>query len=84
MLYRTKSSPSALSEEGRRIVDWVSQELVEMMRYTALEHVSLVKMSVPPSRPRDGMVVYADGTNWNPGQGEGVYARVAGAWVKLH
>lgn len=31
----------------------------------------------------DGMVVYADGTVWNPGSGEGLYERRAGAWQKL-
>lgn len=36
-----------------------------------------------PSKPRDGDLVMADGTNWNPGAGAGVYARTAGAWVKL-
>ena len=29
--------------------------------------------NVAPSKPRAGDVRYADGTNWNPGSGEGVY-----------
>jgi hypothetical protein len=29
--------------------------------------------NVPLPRPRRGTVVYADGTHWNPGQGEGPY-----------
>jgi hypothetical protein len=28
---------------------------------------------VAPPKPRQGMVVFADGTHWNPGLGEGVY-----------
>ena len=36
-----------------------------------------------PDRPEDGMIVYADGTDWNPGSGEGLYERNNGAWVKL-
>lgn len=40
-------------------------------------------LNVEPSKPRDGMIVAADGTNWNPGGGAGFYGRTAGAWVKL-
>lgn len=37
----------------------------------------------PPARPQDGMLVYADGTSWNPGSGRGLYERVGGVWSKL-
>ena len=37
-----------------------------------------------PSKPRAGDVRYADGTNWNPGSGEGIYLYLStGAWSKL-
>lgn len=40
---------------------------------------------VAPLRPRTGMIVYADGTSWNPGAGEGAYVRLAaGTWAKLN
>lgn len=39
------------------------------------------KRHVAPPKPRDGMIVYADGINFNPGSGEGFYERIAGAWV---
>ena len=32
---------------------------------------------------RDGMVVYADGTDWDPGSGEGIYAYYGAAWNHL-
>lgn len=36
----------------------------------------------PPERLRKGMVVYADGVEWNPGSGEGLYRyNLAGNWV---
>ena len=31
------------------------------------------KTHVEPPRPREGDIRYADGTNWNPGQGENLY-----------
>ncbi len=33
-----------------------------------------------PAKPRDGMVVLADGVNFNPGSGGGYYGYRAGAW----
>lgn len=36
-----------------------------------------------PNKTPDGLFVIADGTDWNPGSGAGVYARYGGAWHKL-
>lgn len=33
----------------------------------------LQTLNVQPPKPREGMVAKADGTNWNPGSGPGVY-----------
>lgn len=35
---------------------------------------------VAPTKPRDGMLVLADGASWNPGSGAGFYGFRAGAW----
>lgn len=40
-------------------------------------------LTAAPAKPRDGMIVYADGTTWNPGSGKGTYEYRSGAWVKL-
>jgi len=38
----------------------------------------------PPSEFRvDGTLVYADGTSWDPGSGEGFYAYYNSTWNKL-
>lgn len=34
----------------------------------------------PPARPRQGMRRYADGTQWNPGSGAGLYRYDGSAW----
>lgn len=39
--------------------------------------------NVEPDKPRQGEVYFADGTNWNPGSGEGLYVRLSGGWSKL-
>lgn len=38
---------------------------------------------VAPVKPRNGDIRLADGTNWNPGSGQGVYAYYNSTWNKL-
>jgi hypothetical protein len=38
-------------------------------------------LNVAPARPVEGQTVKADGVNWNPGAGGGVYQWRGGAWV---
>lgn len=40
-------------------------------------------LTAEPLVPSDGMIVYADGTSWDPGTGEGFYGYESGVWVKL-
>ncbi len=47
----------------------------------ALGHVD--KTHVEPSKPRDGDIRYADGTDWDPGSGQGIYHFQDTAWVPL-
>lgn len=47
------------------------------------DYLALKTLYAAPKRVFDGMLVKADGTTWNPGGGAGIYARNAGAWVKL-
>tara|TARA_R100000541_G_scaffold48877_1_gene55947 strand:- start:434 stop:685 length:252 start_codon:yes stop_codon:yes gene_type:complete len=40
--------------------------------------------NVEPTKKRAGDVRYADGSNWNPGSGQGLYIYLStGAWSKL-
>ena len=52
----------------------------EFAETTALE---LRQIHVEPTKPREGMIVSADGTDWNPGAGAGAYEYKGGTWVKL-
>lgn len=51
--------------------------LIEEGRGLPVRHVE------PTEKPREGMLVFADGTDWNPGAGAGYYEYVSGAWNKL-
>lgn len=57
----------------------IANELLDTQPNTT----TLAILGVAPARPTDGMIVYADGTAWDPGSGEGFYGRENGAWVKL-
>ena len=45
----------------------------------------LERTHTAPAKPRGGDIRYADGTNWDPGSGEGVYfyKESTSAWVQL-
>lgn len=75
-------SPSKIPQEYD--ITWLVGELERISQ--ALEEsdgIRFVELNVEPKRPRDGLTVLADGTNWNPGSGQGVYTYYAGAWHKL-
>jgi len=40
-------------------------------------------LHIAPPKPREGMVRFADGTDWNPGSGAGIYEYRGAAWHKL-
>jgi hypothetical protein len=78
----TQYQPTFLPEEYDRNV--VMQELwrISSVLY-ALAQGHLDKAHAVPASPYDGMVRYADGTDWDPGSGEGVYAYYNSTWNKL-
>lgn len=67
--------------------DWVFAELLRVsaeLQALTLPVILLSPQAAAPERPREGMVVHADGTNWNPGgTGRGLYLYTSSAWSKL-
>lgn len=77
-------APRLPPENSDDLQDWVLDELRQVEQaFNEQDLVFLVETNVAPPKPRNGMILYADGTNWNPGSGRGIYARYGGAWVKL-
>ena len=72
--------PLQLSREAREFLD---TELRRLADYINEKRVVIDPKAAEPARPCDGMIEYADGTNWNPGSGAGFYGYESGAWVKL-
>jgi hypothetical protein len=59
------------------------QKLIVAIRSRFESLYDLPITSVAPSKLKEGMLRYADGTAWNPGSGKGVYVYTGSAWVKL-
>lgn len=78
MTYRPEFKSEITPEFLYRELERISQEL-ELIR-TGHYDITYVE----PSKPRSGDIRYADGTEWNPGAGEGLYRyNIGGYWVKL-
>ena len=46
-----------------------------------VEQLQFVVLDAAPAKPRKGLLVYADGSTWNPGSGQGLYRYTGSAWV---
>lgn len=66
---------------------WLREELerIASALQSPVQMLSLDISHVAPDRlPTDRVpIVFADGTDWDPGSGAGVYAYYSGAWNKL-
>jgi len=55
--------------------EYLQQELEKLHNiiFFLLEHTQLRTLHVAPDKVWDGLMVKADGTDWNPGSGSGTY-----------
>jgi len=77
--YTPSAVPSGIPPAAR---SWLETELNKIAA-AINSGIRLKELHAAPDRYSDGMIVYADGSDWNPGSGEGFYGRENGAWVKL-
>ncbi len=77
-MYAPGNVPSAADD----LPVFLANELYRIAQsMTDAKSFELLEMSYSvPAKPRDGMIVLADGTSWNPGSGGGFYGYRAGAW----
>lgn len=72
------------STEPKDILEWVGRELTLISQeFNSGDFYLLKELHSEPVKPRTGMVVFADGTDWDPGDGRGYYGYDASSWVKL-
>lgn len=66
--------PNQVPEEFGAMSFFLKEELTRVaavIRLLAAGHLDPIYAA--PGKPRHGDIVYADGTLWNPGSGEGIY-----------
>lgn len=59
-------------------------KIAQVLLALELPSIIFVPQATAPTRPQEGMIVNADGTNWNPASaGAGLHEYVGGVWKKL-
>lgn len=79
-------APTAVPDDAPRgLKAWLADQLRRIAAELVTPQPRVVQLQVLGVEPRarDGMIAYADGTQWNPGSGVGFYGYQNGAWVKL-
>lgn len=80
MQYAPDQVPSD-PKELARYLDTELNKIAAVLTLLAAGHID--KVYVEPAKPRDGDIRNADGTQWNPGSGEGIYRYNGSAWIFL-
>lgn len=79
----TATDPPLLQDENaNELGKWMKTELERLAAsFEAPDLTAYKVLHVEPGKPREGQVVVADGSDWNPGAGAGQYMYIGGAWV---
>ncbi len=76
--------PFPAGDDVVSLANWLWREFNKLAAaFLGIENILLEEKNVEPEKPRSGLIVLADGTNWNPGDGQGFYGYYAGSWHKL-
>lgn len=68
-------NPADMATFLRQELDKIAQAIESQS-----ESLSLKTLHAAPTKYRDGTIVKADGTDWNPGSGSGLYVYRDAAW----
>lgn len=60
-------------EDLARFVDELQQKIENMQRNFEIDSIRFTVHNTEPDKPRDGELYFADGSNWDPGNGRGLY-----------
>jgi len=77
-------SPAQVPDDNNELRRFLGSELNKIqMAISALSLGHIDKTHVAPAKPREGDIRFADGTNWNPSGGKGIYYYDGAAWKLL-
>lgn len=71
----------ATPEDLPNLVRYLFKELTRIGQELSTLNNPVPTLNVEPLRPQEGQLIIADGVNFNPGSGNGLYIRLNGAWV---
>lgn len=74
-----KYAPGIVPQNTEDLQAFLQAELAKISDTIDQIHIYEI-FHAAPSRPVQGMTVYADGTDWNPGSGEGLYRYNGSSW----
>ena len=85
MAQAPKYTPNPVPDNPKDLPQYLLQEFLKIQGALEETPVTFIEVkNVAPARIKQGDIVYGDGTNFDPGSGEGIYFRnAAGSWVKL-
>ncbi len=83
MAYAPQELPQSSVEDLARAVTDELKAIGDEMIAAKFSTINLSELNVTPDKPRNGDVVNADGTNFNPGSGKGIYYFNGTIYVKL-
>lgn len=81
MSYTPESVPSL--EDLPRYIEQELNRIAGILQTGQFNMLLIETLHREPSRTRENMIVAADGTDWDPGSGQGIYAYYGAAWHKL-
>lgn len=82
MKYAPGNAPGGLPQ---RVAAWLADELRRISNAIGTaEGVQLSPIDVEPAKPAAGLVVWAVGSNWDPGSGAGLYVYNGATWDKVN
>lgn len=77
-------TPAPVPLDSKDIPRFIREELTRISDLLTIYPARMIEFrTTAPAKPREGMLYGADGTNWNPGAGKGVYCYIGTAWTKL-
>ena len=83
VVYEAETPPDTGNSALEKFIEQEFQRVTE--GFFGIEEIQLPELNVAVAKPRDGMIIFADGVNWEPdgAGGQGYYGYYNAAWHKL-
>lgn len=76
--------PFGTSDDIKQTVELLKEQLTRLsVKVSELEQSLLVEHHVAPAKVYEPMLRVADGSDWDPGSGAGLYLYLGASWTKL-